>query len=161
MPKTAKQLENTILAEEVEMLSLYPACFVKEKTGYTVIFPDWDNAATCGSTFEEAMSMAVDLLAGLMFDKKLEGAKLPKATPIGKIKIDDVASFAECKAKQITVNIVSVDADLYAKTHFEKCVKKTVTILEWQNIEGMKRGINFSKVFQDALTKVLLEMTQA
>ena len=42
------------------MLSAYPACFIKEDTGYSVIFPDL-NTATCGDDLEDAFSMAVDL----------------------------------------------------------------------------------------------------
>ena len=45
------------------MLSAYPACFIKEDSGYSVIFPDLD-IATCGDTLDDAFSMAVDCLAG-------------------------------------------------------------------------------------------------
>ncbi len=45
------------------MLSVYPACFLREENGYSVIFPDLD-LATCGETIDEAMAMAVDCLAG-------------------------------------------------------------------------------------------------
>lgn len=45
------------------MLSIYPACFFKEKNGYTVVFPDL-NLSTCGETLDESIAMAVDCLAG-------------------------------------------------------------------------------------------------
>ena len=45
------------------MLSAYPACFIKEDSGYSIIFPDLD-IATCGDTLDDAFSMAVDCLAG-------------------------------------------------------------------------------------------------
>ena len=48
------------------MLSMYPACFYKEAEGYSVVFPDLNNLATQGDTFEEAMEMAVDCLAGYL-----------------------------------------------------------------------------------------------
>lgn len=48
------------------MLSAYPACFIKEDTGYSVIFPDL-NTATCGDDLEDAFSMAVDCLAGYLY----------------------------------------------------------------------------------------------
>ena len=48
------------------MLSMYPACFYKEAEGYSVVFPDLNNLATQGDTFEEAMEMAVDCLAGAL-----------------------------------------------------------------------------------------------
>ena len=48
------------------MLSAYPACFIKEDSGYSVIFPDLD-IATCGDTLDDAFSMAVDCLAGFLY----------------------------------------------------------------------------------------------
>ena len=51
------------------MLSMYPACFYKEAEGYSVVFPDLNNLATQGDTFEEAMEMAVDCLAGSQPDR--------------------------------------------------------------------------------------------
>ena len=46
------------------MLSMYPACFYKENDGYSVIFPDLNYLATQGDSFEDAMQMAVECLAG-------------------------------------------------------------------------------------------------
>ena len=51
------------------MLSAYPACFIKEDTAYSVIFPDL-NTATCGDNLEDALSMAVDCLAGYLYSAK-------------------------------------------------------------------------------------------
>lgn len=137
------------------MLSIYPACFIKDAEGYTVTFPDWDGAVTCGKNFEEAMKMAVDCLAGLLYDCKLDGKQIPKATKLNNINLKKEAKRLDCDANDVLINMVSVDAEEYARNHFEKCVKKTVTILEWQNREGIKQGINFSKLLQDALTETL------
>lgn len=137
------------------MLSLYPAYFIKDDDGYTVTFPDWDGACTCGKTFDEAMAMAVDCLAGLLFSCKLDNDPIPKASQLSAFDAKKIAAQENCKPNQVIINMVSVDADVYTKTHFEKCVKKTVTILEWQNTEGIKLGVNFSKIFQDALTAEL------
>ena len=47
------------------MLTIYPAIFYQQKNGsYSVIFPDLHHLATEGENMEEAMSMAVDCLAG-------------------------------------------------------------------------------------------------
>ena len=71
------------------MLSAYPACFFKEESGYSVVFPDLSDLSTCG--------------------------------------------------------------EKYAKTHFEKAVKKTLTIPAWLNTAALEQNINFSQVLQDAL----------
>ena len=64
------------------MLSMYPACFFKEENGYSVIFPDLDDLATCGENLEEAMTMAVDCLAGYLYTLKQEGKKAPKPSSV-------------------------------------------------------------------------------
>ncbi len=43
------------------MLSIYPACFYKEKDGYSVIFPDLNYLATQGDTLEEKAFPLLDL----------------------------------------------------------------------------------------------------
>ena len=43
------------------------------------------------------------------------------------------------------------DVALYAKEHFEKSVKKTLTIPAWLNKAALEQGVNFSQVLQDAL----------
>ena len=58
------------------MLSVYPAYFVKDETGYTVIFPDWGGVASFGSDINEAMTMAIDCLAGLIFNANIEISSL-------------------------------------------------------------------------------------
>ena len=34
------------------MLSAYPACFFKEESGYSVVFPDLNDLSTCGETLD-------------------------------------------------------------------------------------------------------------
>lgn len=129
------------------MLSMYPACFFKEKGGgYSVIFPILD-IATCGETFDESMEMAVDLLAGFLYDLKLEKKDLPKAPKMEKINPDNIYTEYE----SVLVNMVTVDVDEYAKKHFEKAVKKTLTIPSWLNAKAEEAGINFSQVLREAL----------
>ena len=110
------------------MLSIYPACFFEEENHYSVIFPDFNSLSTCGDSLQDAMEMAIDCLAGALFSAKLE--------------FEFIQSF---------VTLVSVDVEEYAKTHFNKAIKKTLTIPEWLNKEAMSKKINFSQVLQEAL----------
>lgn len=130
------------------MLFAYPACFYKEhEGGYSVIFPDLNHLATCGNTLEDALKMSVDCLAGYLFDMKQSGEPIPKPSSPDKINLDDEYNeYAEA-----FVNIVTVDVDEYAKAHFEKSVKKTLTIPSWLNDLAIQNKINFSQVLQKAL----------
>lgn len=133
------------------MLSIYPAIFYKEKDEYSVIFPDLNYLSTCGENLNDAMEMAIDCLAGYLYTAKLDDDKLPTPSKIDDIYPIDIANTIGFDGKDSFINLISVDLEDYAKTHFNKSVKKTLTIPEWLNHEATKKNINFSKVLQEAL----------
>ena len=53
------------------------------------------------------------------------------------------------------VNLVTVDVEEYAKVHFEKSVRKNLTIPKWLNDIAVNENINFSQVLQNALMEQL------
>ncbi len=133
------------------MLTTYPACFFKEDAGYSVIFPDLNNLATCGENLEDALEMAVDCLAGYLYTLGKEKQVAPKASTRDAISLEEVAEALEISPAQGFINLISVDVQAYARAHFEKSVKKTLTIPSWMNERAVAMGINFSQVLQDAL----------
>ncbi|NSW89302.1 MAG: type II toxin-antitoxin system HicB family antitoxin [Firmicutes bacterium] len=134
------------------MLSVYPACFYKEKSGgYSVIFPDLGHLATDGETLEQAMEMAIDCLAGYLYTAKKEGEEVPAPSELN--NIDPAAEYDDYV--EAFVSLVSVDVDEYARTHFERSVKKTVTIPSWLNDRAVQQGINFSQVLREGLIERL------
>ena len=139
------------------MLSVYPAIFFKESNGYSVIFPDLNYLSTCGETVDEAVSMAVDCLAGYLFWLQQEGETFPSPSDIMSVNPVNIAKELgfEYEAKETFLNMVSVDVIQYAKIHFEKSVKKTLTIPAWLNKAALEQNINFSQVLQNALMDIL------
>ena len=139
------------------MLSMYPACFYKEEDGYSVIFPDLNDLATQGDSFEDAMEMAVECLAGYLYTAQRDGETIPAPSKLE--TVDPVAVSKELDPElpvgECIVNLVSVDVAEYAKKHFEKSVKKTLSIPAWLNDAAMAQGINFSRVLQQALKEQL------
>ena len=133
------------------MLSAYPACFFKEGNRYSVIFPDLNNLTTCGDSLNDALVMAVDCLAGYLYGLQQDGETVPTASSMEKVKPSKVAKELDAECDSSFVNMVTVDVAIYAKTHFEKSVKKTLTIPAWLNTAALEQNINFSQVLQDAL----------
>lgn len=133
------------------MLSAYPACFFKEENGYSVIFPDLNYLATCGDTLDEALTMAVDCLAGHLYWLQQDGDTIPAPSPMEDISPENVAKEIESEPGECFVNMITVDVAEYARTHFEKSVKKTLTIPAWLNTAALEQDINFSQVLQEAL----------
>lgn len=135
------------------MLSAYPACFFKESNGYSVIFPDLNWLSTCGESVEQAFQMAVDCLAGYLYTCQQEGTTPPSPSPLEAVSLPAITSELGLEGVEENgfINIVTVDVAEYAKVHFEKSVKKTLTIPAWLNRLAMEQNINFSQVLQDAL----------
>lgn len=121
---------------------IYPAIFTKEDNGgYSVVFPDLESCYTCGDTLEQAMDMAEDCLALVLYGYETDQKEIPAASSIDSISTssDEFVSLIKC------------DTLSYRKQYSSKAVKKTLTIPEWMNDEGMRAGINFSQLLQDAL----------
>ena len=138
------------------MLTMYPACFFKDEDGYSVFFPDLENGclATCGEDLEDAIAMAIDCLAGYIHLAWELNDEIPPASPLSEIDVKDVARNAfdsEDDYTECFVNMISVDVKAYAKEHFEKSVKKTLTIPSWLKDLAIEKNINFSQVLQEAL----------
>ena len=128
---------------------VYPAMFREEVNGsYSVEFPDIDGCYTGGDNLSEAMEYAEDALALMILDiVEEQGREIPKATPISALKAED-GCFP---------SLIKCDTDEYSRKLRDRKVRKTLTIPGWLNDAAMKRGLDFSQVFQEAL-KQKLEM---
>lgn len=135
------------------MLSIYPAIFYREENNYySVVFPDLNHLATFGKNYQEAVEMAVDCLATYLYELKRSGEPIPEPTPINKVDIQAEADEDDnYSAEDISITMVNVDVEEYAKKHFNKSVKKTLTIPRWLNDKAVAAGINFSQLLQNAV----------
>lgn len=135
------------------MLSVYPACFCKEGSGYSVFFPDLNWLATCGDSLEDAIAMAIDCLAGYLYDCKKCKETVSAPSSMTDIHPEEYLKelYDDTPVPEYFINMVSVDVEAYAKEHFEKSVKKTLSIPSWLNKAAIEQGINFSQTLQEAL----------
>lgn len=95
------------------MLSAYPACFIKEEKGYSVIFPDFNGLATCGDTLDEAFAIAVDCLAGYLYWLQRDGETASEASALDKIDPVKIAEELDVSSAGAFVNMVTVDVAEY------------------------------------------------
>lgn len=134
------------------MVTAYPACFYKEKEGnYSVIFPDLNHLSTCGDTLDDTLAMAMDCLAGYIYVAQKQGEEIPAPSRMEAIDVN--AEYDDYD--EAFVNMVAVDVEEYAKTHFEQSVKKTLSIPKWLNDMAVAESVNFSQLLQEALKKKL------
>lgn len=141
------------------MKVIYPVLFYEEKEGgYSVFVPDLEkaldtSASTCGSTLEEAISMAEDLIAGLILDEIEEGNKIPKASKIEDVSFEELENDLEEDWDYVSKfkNYICVDISSFAEKWEKKLIKKTVNIPKWVNTKAEELKINFSKTLEEAL----------
>lgn len=147
------------------MIYTYPAIFMKyeKDESYGIYFPDF-GSMTHGKDLNDAMAMAIDLLALQISVRKDNVDDIPSPSNINSIdctsyinKLENNFTEKEKQEDRIIesfANYVSVDVEEYAKKYITKYDKKTLTIPHWLNIKAQEKGINFSKT----LTKALLEI---
>jgi len=128
------------------MKYVYPAVFTQEKSGmYSVNFHDVAGCFTCGDNLIDAYMMAQDVLAFSLFNYERDCIEIPEMSHISSVKTAD-NEFA---------TLVFCDTIDYQKRAAKKSVKKTLTIPHWLDDLAVRRGINFSKLLQSALSKEL------
>ncbi len=96
---------------------------------------------------------AGDCLAGYLYTCQRDGDIIPAPSQLSDPDLQAVARELDPDTSvcEGIVNMVSVDVAAYAKQHFEKSVRKTLTIPAWLNTAAREMNLNFSQVLQEAL----------
>lgn len=137
------------------MKVIYPVLFYEEEKGrYSVFVPDLSNQGTCGDNLEDAMSMAEDLIAGIVLDEMEENKKIPNSTRIEDISFEKFEKWLDADDWNYISKFktyISVDISSFAEKWGKELVKKTVNIPKWVNTKAEELKINFSKTLEEAL----------
>ena len=145
--------------DKMNKLYNYPAIFYKEDDGrYSVIFPDLNHLATYGTDLDDSIRMAIDCLAGYLHSLILDNEEIPAASNIQDINDNVIKAELEelyTDKSRVFVNIISVNVAEYAEKHFNKSVKKMVTIPQWMADMAESKKLKLSKILQDALKEKL------
>ena len=90
-------------------------------------------------TLAETMEDAQEALAAYLVTLLSDGTPIPAPSPIQEIKTNDASAFTSLVSCTLLDDSES------------KSVKKTLTIPAWLNDLASMKGINFSKILQEAL----------
>ena len=141
--------------EKMNKLYNYPAIFYKEDDGrFSVIFPDLNHLATYGIDLDDSIRMAIDCLASYLHSLILNNGEIPVASNIQNIDDNVIKNELEelyTDKSRVFVNIISVNVAEYAEKHFNKSVKKLVTIPQWMADMAEAKKLKLSKLLQDAI----------
>ena len=121
------------------------AIFDYADDGISIEFPDLPGCLPCAHTTEEALHNAKEALGLHLYGMEQDGEEIPEPTPIDKITLRSNQTPA-----LVEVFMPSVRASV--KSAF---VKKMVSLPAWLAALADENGVNCSRVFQDALKKLL------
>ncbi len=125
------------------MKKAYPVFLEKTRDGYYVKIPDFD-IGTQGENIPVAMEMARDAIGLMGIDMQDDGKKIPEPY-----------SAKERPEKEDIVTLVDIDFSEYRRRADNRAVKKNCTIPYWMSVEADRRGVNYSRILQEALTNLL------
>lgn len=107
--------------------------------------PDITSCVTTGKDIEDAVAQITDALSGCLVVWEDQGLTIPPATPQPEVPHD--------RADVLT--LISVDTIAYRAQTDTRAVRKNVSIPAWMANMAERKGINCSKVLQDALAQKL------
>lgn len=123
----------------------YTAVITPEDGKCYVKIPDIPGCITTGKDLDDAILQITDALGGCLTVYEDEGLAIAPASPQSAI------SHSETDI----LTLISVDTLAYRARTDTRAVRKNVSIPAWMAAMAEKRGINCSKVLQEALTRYL------
>jgi len=125
---------------------VFPAVFQPEEGDtYTVTFPDLPGCVTQGRSLQHALAMARDALELHLYGMESDREQIPDPTRPDQV---DVTAPAFCTLIEAWMPPVRDEM-------MSRPVKKTLTIPRWLNDLADEKGVNYSKVLQEALKERL------
>lgn len=125
------------------MTYMYTAILTPSDTGnkYYAKVPDIPGCVTTGSGLNDAIEQITDALSGCLAAYEDEGLEIAAPTPQCELS----------RGENDVCTLVRVDTLAYRARTDTKSVRKNVSLPAWMAAMADKRGINCSKVLQDAL----------
>lgn len=127
------------------MVYIYTAIIHEEDGTFYAAVPDIPGCVTTGSSLSDAIDQITDALAGCLCT--MEDEEDPIAPPSDQCDIPhETSDFC---------TLVRIDTIAYRSLTDTRAVRKNVSLPAWMSDLADKRGINCSKVLQDALRQQL------
>lgn len=121
----------------------YPIILKRSDDGYYVQIPDF-GCGTQGNSIVDAIEMARDCIGMMGIDMEDDREEIPEPYSAEFEKEDDDV-----------ITLVDVDFAEYRKKVDNRAVKKNCTIPYWMSVKADELGLNYSRVLQDALTRII------
>lgn len=110
-------------------------------SGYGVYFPDFPGCVASGKTIDQAARIAKDALSMHYYTLEEESEEIPE--PSKSLSAEDTAGNV--------VTPITIYPELLHEEYRNRRVKTNTTIPAWLKAAAEEKGINFSRVLENAL----------
>ncbi len=124
---------------------VYTAIIFQDGDRYFAKVPDISGCITSGRTIEEAIDMITDALSGCLIVAEDNNYPIPDPTPQSAIE----------HGKDDICTLIRVDTLAYRAANDTRSVRKNVSLPAWMYNLAERRGLNCSKILQEALMNKL------
>ncbi|MEG0496117.1 MAG: type II toxin-antitoxin system HicB family antitoxin [Eubacterium sp.] len=121
------------------------AVFNYADDGISIEFPDLPGCLPCADTTEEAFKHAREAMGLHLWGMEQDHENVPEPTPLEEIKLK----------KSDVPALIEVFMPPLRERMNKRFVKKTLSLPAWLAAKGDEDGVNFSKIFQNALMDYL------
>ncbi len=123
----------------------YIAVFAYYEDGISITFPDLPGCVSFGKDEDEAMKCAKEVLMLHLWGMEQDDMNIPAPSSLHSIEL----------SKDEIPTMIEVFMPPFREKQNSRFVKKTLSIPYWLNLEAEHRGINFSKLLQNAIKQEL------
>lgn len=123
----------------------YIAVFAYYEDGISITFPDLPGCVSFGKDEAEAMKCANEALMLHLWGMEQDNEPIPEPSTLRSVEI----------AKDEIPTMIEVFMPPFREKQNSRFVKKTLSIPYWLNLEAEHKGINFSKLLQNAIKQEL------
>lgn len=121
------------------------AVFAYYEDGISITFPDLPGCVSFGKDEAEAMKCAKEVLMLHLWGMEQDNETIPQPSPLHSIEL----------SKDEIPTMIEVFMPAFREKQNSRFVKKTLSIPYWLNLEAEHKGINFSKLLQNAIKQEL------
>ena len=123
----------------------YIAIFAYYEDGISITFPDLPGCVSFGKDEDEAMKCAKEVLMLHLWGMEQDNMETPAPSSLHSVEL----------SKDEIPTMIEVFMPPFREKQNSRFVKKTLSIPYWLNLEAEHRGINFSKLLQNAIKQEL------
>lgn len=117
-------------------------------TGFGVYFPDLPGCVASGPDIEQASKQAQEALSMHYHTMLEDHDEIPESS----------ASLSQEDTNGNIIVPITIYPELYAEEYRNRRIKTNTTIPAWLKADAEKLGVNFSRVLEEALLKIVREV---